>query len=166
MLHRRRLTGFWICHWFSVCQSFEYTNVLNIPGFSEYIKVLTMPLVLNTTVLHITEFLIYVRLTQGSEYVWITLKYARICVNKPKSARKAFVLHVPISILCLLATKFIVWRNKMLFSGRDNLIFSIVSGTIWFVCFRLNMFTKILNLLLLFKVQVAGGHESWYNNIK
>ena len=53
MLHQRCLTGLWICLRFWVSQSFEYTSVLNMPGFciclwfwiyqgSKYTRVLNM----------------------------------------------------------------------------------------------------------------------------
>ena len=98
------------------------------------------------------------------DYVWIYLnipEYTAICVNMPKSAWMAFVLHFPIVISCLLEhliacfnvymkLKVIVWRNTRLFLTRQNLISSVVAESIWFhFCFRLNIFTsKNSNLLL------------------
>ena len=73
----------------------------------------------------------------------------------PKTAWMAFCVFVPILIFfylnawLLISTKFIMWRNEVIFLNRKNLIFSVVAGCIWFVCFRLKIFTsKISNLLL------------------
>ena len=60
--------GFWICIWFWMCQSFGYTKVLN------------MPLVLNMPWFWTYQSFEYVRVTQGSEYVWIIPEYAWICL--------------------------------------------------------------------------------------
>ena len=108
---------------------------------------------------------------------WIRLimsKYARICVNMPKSASVAFVLHVPIVITCLLecmVTYFIevysLKEHEAVFLKRKYWISSTEAGSIWFVFrFRLNTFTsKISNLLLHFGAEGAKGHGSWYTII-
>ena len=108
------------------------------------------------------------RVTQGPEFAWIYLNSSwiylnllecpRICVNMPKFVWMAFVLYFLIVIPGLLERvitymklEAIVWRSTMIFTlTRQNLIFSIVAGSIWFhFCFRLNIFTtKISNLLL------------------
>ena len=98
--HRRCLAGFWICLGFSICQRSEYIGFLNIPGLwicqgSEYASGYEY-----VNVLNIPPFKIYIRVTQGSEYAWISLKnswiclimpeHAGICVNMPKSVWMAF----------------------------------------------------------------------------
>ena len=75
-------------------------------------------------------------------YAWICrdmLEYARMCVNMPKSAWMAFVLHVPIAIPCLLEYRFTYFtevyslkEHETVFLKRQNLDFSIVAGSIWF----------------------------------
>ena len=101
-------------------------------------------------------------------------EYAEICVNMPKSAWIALVLHVPIVIPSLLE-RVVTYFNKVynlkehkvVFLKRPDLFFSIVAESIWFFCFRLNTFTsKILSLLLPFGAQEAKGLESWYAVIK
>ena len=88
-LHRRCLTGFWICVGFWICQPFEYTGVLNTPGLwicqsseyasgSEYVRV------------------------QGSGYTKVlNMPGIHRVLNIPKSVWMTFVLHLPIVIPCL-----------------------------------------------------------------
>ena len=65
--------------------------------------------------------------------------YARIFVNMPKSARMAFVFHVTIVIPFLLENVFTYFNKVYIYSlkehepgflKRQNLIFSIVAGSI------------------------------------
>ena len=100
------------------------------------------------------------------------LEYADICVNIPKSARTAFVLYFPIVIPCLLErvltyfnayTKLevLVLRKMMLFLVGDTKIdFSYSSCNFIGFCVRLNIFTKISNLLLPLGAERGGGCES------
>ena len=83
-LHRRYLTGFWICRRFWIYQRSEYTGFLNIPGFwiyqgGEYARVLNMS---GFCIYHGSK---YARFTQDSKSVWITPGYAWLCLNVPKS---------------------------------------------------------------------------------
>ena len=76
MLHRRYLAGLWTSPGFSTFQVFEYVSFLNIPGLcicqgSEYTRTLSIPLVLNMSVLWIREGFEYASFKQGSECVWI-----------------------------------------------------------------------------------------------
>ena len=115
------IAGFCICPWFWICQGSEYTSVLNM---------LILPRVLN-----MSEFARMI-----PEYAWLDLnmsKYAGICVNMPKSTWIAFVWHVPIVSPWLLEC-VVTYFNKV-FSLKEhdavfmkqNLIFSIVAGSIW-----------------------------------
>ena len=110
-----------------------YARTLNIPGFWMY---------------QVSEY------TSGSEYGRFCVIHTRfwMCLNMPKSVLEAFVLHFTIEIPCLLehvVSYFNVytklkgtWMNMSLFSQGDNLIFSKVAGSIWFVYyFRLIIFT-------------------------
>ena len=60
--------GFWICLWFWMCYSLGYTRVLN------------MSLILNMLAFWLYQSSEYARVTQGSEYVWIILEYAWLCL--------------------------------------------------------------------------------------
>ena len=53
-------------------------------------------------------------------------------------------------------------EHEVIFWKRQNLIFSVVAGSIWFAsCFRLNTFaSKTPNPLLPFGAEGAGGRES------
>ena len=80
------MPGFWICLWFWRCQGSENARVLNIPRFwinqgSENARILNLPR------FWIYQGSEYVRVTQGSEYAWLSLAaYAWICLNMPKYA--------------------------------------------------------------------------------
>ena len=148
---------------------------------SEYARVQSMSLALNMKGFWIYEWSEYVRVIQDSEYTWIVAAYAKLCLNMSsyagiclKSTWIAFALHCLIVISCLLEcviTYFNVYwkidslkKHKAVFLTRQNLIFSIVAGIIWFnFCFRRNVFTsRISNMLLFLGAEVGGGRESWY----
>ena len=100
---------------------------------SEYARVLIMLLVLNTSrqsygyniALNIPG------LHRGFEYAWMIPAYAWLCLNVPKSAWMAFVLHLPIVISYLkkpqtvfLESKSLIffysnWKYLILFIGLD-----------------------------------------------
>ena len=77
------------------------------------------------------------------DYAWISqnmLDYARMCVNIPKSASMAFVLHVPIVIPCLLEYVFTYLKKVYglkergtVFLKWQNFNYSILAKNIWFV---------------------------------
>ena len=70
-------------------------------------------------------------------------EYAVICVDIPKYAWMAFILHLTIVIPCLK-------ELYTVFLKRQNLIFSRVAGNTWFVFrFRLSIFTSTISNLLL-----------------
>ena len=99
----------------------------------------------------------YVRVAQGSKYVWITPGYVWLCLNVPKFVWMAFALHSSIVIPYLKETLTIFLESK-------NFIFSIVPGSNWFCffVFRLNTFTsKFSNLLLPLGAELAGGFVSY-----
>ena len=86
-------------------------------------------------------------------------EYAWIRANMPRSSWMVFALHFPIAIPCLLGcviTYFNVYNrrysleeNEAVFLTTQNFIFSIIAGSIWFnFCFRLNMFTSKISILL------------------
>ena len=121
--YRRCLIGFWIClgFWFWLYHRSEYVNI-----------------------------------TLDSEYAWIIPEYAEIGVNVPKSAWMAFF---PIVIPCLLEHVCIYFnvytklevslKNcEAVFLKRQNLIFSVVAGSIWFTfCFKTKYFYKVSELI-------------------
>ena len=73
------MSWFRVCPWFSICKGSEYARV--IQG-SEYARIC---------------------LINGSALIYLNMpEYAGICVNMPKSAKKAFALHFPAVIPCLL----------------------------------------------------------------
>ena len=83
------------------------------------------------------------------EYPWRCQK----CMNMPMSTRRAFFFFYmsPIIIHCLLEflvtcyfnKVYIVKKHEAVFLKRQNSIFSIVAGSVWFVfCFRLNICTR------------------------
>ena len=78
---KRFIVDVWVSLGFRICQSFQYTGVLNmflnlnVSGFWTY---------------HGSE---YARFTQGFKYAWL-------CLNVLKSVWMAFVLHLPIVIAC------------------------------------------------------------------
>ena len=78
---KRFIVDVWVSLGFRICQSFQYTGVLNmflnlnVSGFWTY---------------HGSE---YARFTQGFKYAWL-------CLNVLKSVWMAFVLHLPIVIPC------------------------------------------------------------------
>ena len=81
-------------------------------------------------------------------------EYAKICINKPKSAWMAFVLFLhcnPLStwlsgylFQCLCETRsYSLKEYEAVFLKKQTLIFLLVDESIWFVfCFRLNIFTN------------------------
>ena len=102
---------------------------------------------------------------------WICLdlsEYAATCVNMPKSAWMAFVLHFPIVISFLLErvvtffnvyTKLevLVWRKMRLFFWRHTIWFNSCMYFIGF-CFRLNISTsKISNFCYLWGSRGVGS---------
>ena len=106
------------------------------------------------------------------DYAWMCLnmpEYAGIYVNIPKSTWMSFVLHAPIVIPCLLGYLFRrifnLKEHEAVFLKRQNLMFSIVAGSNWFVfCFRLKIFlSRILKSFLPSRVQGTGtlGRELW-----
>ena len=98
-LHRRCLTGFWICFEFWICQHSENTGVLNMPGLFVYRAILNMLLILSMWGFWIYHSFKYVRVTQVCEYVWIISGYVWLCLNVPKSVWMAFVLHLLIIVI-------------------------------------------------------------------
>ena len=95
-----------------------------------------------------------------SDYAWICLKipeHGGMWVNTP------FLIIIPCVLLnaWLLISTFtqnqklfcILEEHKAVFLMRQNLIFSIVAGSIWFnFCFRLNVFTtKISKFFITFE---------------
>ena len=141
------IPGSWIWFWFSICQSFEYARFTqSLICMNNSWMWLVMP-----------------------EYVWICwnmCEYAQICLNLPE-----WLLFVAIIIPCLfecVVTYFnpvySLKEHKAVFLKRENLIFSIVAGSIClFFYFRLNTFpSKISNFLLPFGVEGAKGCGFWY----
>ena len=141
------------------------SRVLNMQGFwtyqsSEYASGSEDARVLNMSGL--TGFWICLNM---SDYVWL---------NMPGYVWMAFVLYFPIVIPCLLErvltyfnayTKLevLVLRKMMLFLVGDTKIdFFYSSCNFIGFCFRLNIFTKISNLLLPLGAERGGGCESWY----
>ena len=128
-LHRRCLTGFWICPRFSVCRGSKYASR------SEYARVLNIPRFWICFWFSVCQDSEYVRFTWSSKCAWIIPEYAWLylnlpeykCVNMTKSAWRAFVLLVSFLIPCLLervvtiSTKCIVWRKMTLFSWSDKI---------------------------------------------
>ena len=132
--------------------------ILNEPEFwiyksSEYASGFEYVMILN-----ILEFWICHRVTQGSEYTWIILEYARICVNMTKSVWMAFALHFltsPFALQSLLylntwlpiwtssgdifrRLEVIVWRNIRLFSWSDKIWFSLEQLELFHLIFILD----------------------------
>ena len=128
ILQSRLLTGFWIWLglWFWIYQGSEYA-----------------------------EF------TRDSHYAWVCLSNFWMCLNMPKYALMCpnppewLLYYFPIVIPCLLErvlTYFNIYTltrscsqrdYEAIFLKRQNMIFSIVAGSIWFAfCFRLNIFTR------------------------
>ena len=131
---------------------YEYALVLNMPEFWIYQcsdlsglhRVLNMP--------EYAEII--------PEYAWFSLnmsEYARKCVNLPESVWKVFVFHALVVVTCLLeqvityfSKTYSLKEDEASSLKRQNLIFSIVAGSVWFALnFRLNVFTsKTSNLVL------------------
>ena len=90
------------------------------------------------------------------------LEYVGICVNMPKSAWIAFVLHSTCG--CLFQWSFYSEEHKAVFLKKQNLIFSVVAGSIWFAFYsRLNIFVrKVSKLALPLGEQGGKGHGFWY----
>ena len=96
-------------------------------------------------------------------------EYAGICVNMPKSTWMAFISYFLIVILCLverMVTYLKVYTKLEVigyFLKKQNLIFSIVAGSIWFAIYiRLNNFTsKISKFLLPLRADEADGRGPW-----
>ena len=106
-------------------------------------------------------------------WIWRSSEYLKS--NMSKYTWRAIVLQAPIVIPSLLdhvVTYFhkvyALIEHEAVFLKRQKLPFSIVAGSIWFFFyFRLHIFTsKISNMLLLFRAEEAGDHESWYTIIK
>ena len=118
MLHHRCLTGFWVYLGFSVCQGSKYTSVLNITN-------LNMPLVFNVRILNETEFWICHAYTGFWIYLNNSWIYQNIA-NMPKCAWRAFVLHVPIVITCLLKRVVLFsWGEKISFFLQGLRVFDL-----------------------------------------
>ena len=161
--------------------------VLNILEFwishnSEYARILNMPLVVSMIGFWICLWFSryqcseYARFTQGPEYAWICLKNSWICLIMPGSVWVAFVFHVPVVITCLLEC-IVIYLNKVyslkeheaVFLRRQNLIYSVVAGSTWFVfCFRLNNFTSNIQIPIrsYFLGPRGQGLLVWYTIIK
>ena len=75
----------------------DMSLVLNVPQFWIYPRVLNMPLDLNMPGFSIYQSSEYSKVMQGSEYAWLIPEHTGICVNMPKSAWMALVLHFPTS---------------------------------------------------------------------
>ena len=115
-VHRRRLTGFWMCLRFWIYQYFGYTGVLNILGLW-ICQGYNMLLVLNMSGFWIYHSSKYARVTQGFEYpkyAWTILGYAWLCLNVPISVWMAFVLYLPI-VIPYLKTLLFSWKVKIWF---------------------------------------------------
>ena len=136
------------------CQSCQYTQVLNIPGFSVWLW------------FWIFQGSEYFSFTQSSENAWIYLnnswkgsnmsEYAGICANISKWTWIGFILHFLIVIHCLLE-QVVIYFNvhkklgtwKCLLEETNFHFFYSSWKYVVFSCFRLKNFTsKILNLLL------------------
>ena len=130
-----------------------------------------MPLVLNIPGCWIC---LWFRICQVYTGFWICLNNSCICLKISdcawiymilhKSVRSAFLLHNFIVILCLLELVvtyfnkiYSLKEHKAIFLKKQNLIFSLVAGSICFVfCFKVTIFTsKISNLLILFSDEGA-----------
>ena len=88
------------------------------------------------------------RVLNMPENAWIIPSYVGLFLNVPKFVWMAFVLHSPID--CFL--------------GRKNLIFSIVTGSIWFCFLFLDWIfcaSKVLDLVLPLGAKGARGFESY-----
>ena len=113
------------------------------------------------------------------EYAWLCLnmtEYAWIYINMPESIWVAFVFHVLVVITCLLEC-IVIYLNKVyslkeheaVFLRRQNLIYSVVAGSTWFVfCFRLNNFTSNIQIPIYsyFLGPRRQGLLMWYTIIK
>ena len=135
----------WICLWFWICDDSEYTRVLNMLGLHR------LRICLNNSWIYLNM----------PDYAWICLnmiEYAEICVNTYIWLNDfCFTFpHFPIfykplstwthdySFECLQETRgYGLKEHGTAFLKRQNLIFSIAAGSIWFVfCFRLNIFAS------------------------
>ena len=178
------ISGFWICLRFWICQVCEYTwnlnmpLVLNIPGFPGYLwfwvcKCSDYTRVLNMLMLH--------SVLDMPEFAWIIPEYVWIYLNMLEH-RSIYLLddfpftfpHCnPLSNCrrgCLFQRlhenqNYILREYEAAFLMRQNLIFSLVAGSIWLnFCFRFNIFTtKISNFVWALGAKRAGGRESWFS---
>ena len=102
---------FWIYKISEYASGFEYITIMNIPEFwiwQDYQGCFKLPLDYIGFTICLNNSWIYLIM---SGYAWICLNIAGICVNMPKSARMAFVLHFPISHICFT----IPWPRGYLF---------------------------------------------------
>ena len=122
MFRRWCTPGIWPCLRFWICQRSDYTRI--IYQGCEYAKVLNM---LGFWIYHRFK---YVRVTQGSKYAWTCLISSWICLIIPECA------YICLNRFCFTFTHCNPTSKVFMTVSLEskNLIFSTVTGSIWF-CF-------------------------------
>ena len=124
---------------------FEYSSVLNIPGFwihqgCKYARLLNMLLILIILGFCIYHSSKYVRVLNMTECVWIIPGYAWLWLNVPKSVWMVFVLHLPVVIPYLKEPYTVFWESKNLiffYSGWKYLILFVLDWIFWQIRFQI-----------------------------